>query len=133
MQLTIKDKARELCWGMGALESLCDELGVSLQDLDIAVMSNDTKVLNQLAYAALRNGAEINDESLDFNYKFFLNWLDNEPSERGVEIVNDFLKSKIMGVTVEARYQEIIARLTANESSDTPAPAKKKSKPSVKS
>lgn len=132
MQLTIKNKDRELCWGMGALESLCDELGVSLQDLDIAVMSNDTKVLNQLAYSALRNGAEINDESLDFNYKFFLNWLDNEPAERGVEIVNDFLKSKIMGVTVESRYQEIIARLTANET-EVSAPSKKKSKPSEKS
>lgn len=132
MQLTIKNKDRELCWGMGALESLCDELGVSLQDLDIAVMSNDTKVLNQLAYSALRNGAEINDESLDFNYKYFLNWLDNEPAERGVEIVNDFLKSKIMGVTVESRYQEIIARLTANET-EVSAPSKKKSKPSEKS
>lgn len=132
MQLTIKNKDRELCWGMGALESLCDELGVSLQDLDIAVMSNDTKVLNQLAYSALRNGAEINDESLDFNYKYFLNWLDNEPAERGVEIVNDFLKSKIMGVTIESRYQEIIARLTANET-EVSAPSKKKSKPSEKS
>jgi len=126
MQLIIKDKSRQLCWGMGALEDLCDELGISLQDLDVAVMSNETAILNKLTYCALRNGAEIKDDSLDFNYKYFLNWLDQQDQNLGNEIMKDFLASKILGRTMQERYEEIIARLTANETQDTPV-AKKKS------
>ena len=133
MQLNIKEKPRQLCWGMGALEDLCDELGITLQDLDIAILNNETSTLNKLTYSALRNGAEINDDSLDFNYKYFLNWLDQQPDMLGNEIMSDFMKSKLLGKTMQERFDEIIAKLTATEDKTEPNKTKKKSTRSEKS
>lgn len=116
MQLEINGKLRKLQWGTGALEDLCDRLDMSLQDIDVAVITNENKILNQLAYSALRNGADINDEDLDFNYKFFLAWLDEQPQEKGVEIMQDFLESKILGRTMKDRFDEIIERLDVADS-----------------
>jgi len=124
MKLNIKGSPRQLCWGMGALEGVCDELGISLQDLDNALVNNETSVLNKLTYSALKNGAEINDDSLDFNYKFFLNWLDEEPQGTADQITNDFMNSKLLGKTMLERFDELIARLSVNE--DTTAIASKK-------
>lgn len=125
MQLIIKETPRQLCWGMGALEGLCDELGITLQELDIALLNNETTILNKLTYSALRNGADINDDSLDFNYKFFLNWLDQQPEELGVSITNDFMQSKLLGKTMQERYEEIIARLSIGDTQSTPSTKKK--------
>jgi len=133
MQLTIKEKPRQLCWGLGAFEDLCDELGITLQQLELEIASNETVMVSKLTYAALRNGAEINDDSLDFNYKYFLNWLDNEPQGTGDEIMVDFMRSKIQGVTMQQRYDEMIAKLLASEPEETRVNTKKKSTRSEKS
>ena len=134
MQLNINDKNWKLVWGTGALENLCNQLNMTLNEVDVAIMLGDEKVVNRLAYCALQNGAEIQDSEVDFTYKYFLAWLDEQEEGLGQEISNDFLKSKYLGKTMEDRYNEVIARLTANETPGT-APSKKKSKPtrSVKS
>lgn len=130
MQLEINGKQRKLQWGTGALEDLCDRLDMSLQDIDVAIITNENKVLNQLAYSALRNGADINDEEIEFNYKFFLAWLDEQPEGIGTEIMTDFLNSKILGRTMQERFNEIIERLdVADAKIGSPKTAKKKSTP----
>lgn len=131
MQLEIKDNKWQLCWGTGALETLCDELDISLQDIDVAIISNETATLNRLVYCALKNGAEINDSSLDFNYKYFLNWLDEQPEDTGKEIMGDFMASKLLGKTMQSRFDEIIERLNASVDPAT-VPIKKKNTPSAK-
>lgn len=128
MQLEIQGKQNKLVWGLGALENLCNTLNMTLQEIDLAIMNNDIAVINRLAYCALENGAEIADQELDFNYKFFLAWLDEQPEQIGNDISNDFLKSKLLGKTMEERYNEIIERLKASETPDNIAP-KKKPKP----
>lgn len=128
MQLEINGKQNRLVWGLGALENLCNTLNMTLQEIDLAIMNNDIAVINRLAYCALENGAEISDQELDFNYKFFLAWLDEQPEQIGNDISNDFLKSKLLGKTMEERYNEIIERLKASETTDSIAP-KKKPKP----
>lgn len=132
MQLEINGSKWQLCWGMGALEDLCDEMGIGLQDIDLAILSNEVKMTNKLTYAALKNGAELNDTSLDFSYKFFLNWLDNADQSTGNEITKDFMKSKLLGQTMQDRFNEIIERLNANES-ESAEPIKKKNTRSGKS
>lgn len=132
MQLSIKDKQRKLQWGLGALENLCNTLNLSLNDIDLAIMNNDTAVINRLTYCALENGAEIEDDTLDFNYKQFLAWLDEQPEQVGNDIANDFLKSKLLGKTMEERYNEIIARLNASETEATTPKKKPKRTPSEK-
>lgn len=133
MQLEIKGNKWQLSWGSGALESLCNDLGISLQDIEYAVLDDDTTLLNKLTYAALTNGAEIMDISLDFNYKYFLAWLDEQPQEMGVEIMNDFMKSKYLGKTMEDRFNEIIERINASAEANDPKTVKKKNTRSVKS
>lgn len=125
MQLTIKNKKRDLSWGMGALENLCDELAISLSDIDMAIMNNETATLNRLVYCALKNGAEIEGDELDFNYKYFLDWLDKQSEGTGAKIMDDFLASKLLGKTMKARYEEIIDRLKATEIEGATPPKKK--------
>lgn len=132
MQLEINGSKWQLSWGMGALENLCDELDLTLQEIDIELMTNETRTLNKLTYCALRNGAELKDTSLDFSYKFFLDWLDNADEKTGAEISADFMQSKLLGKTMEARFNEIIERLNANEP-ESAEPIKKKNTRSVKS
>lgn len=134
MQLEIEGNKWKLVWGLGAFENLCNTLNISLQDIDVAIVTNDTAVVHRLAYCALENGAEIEDKELDFNYKKFLAWLDEQSEETAKDIIDDFMKSKFLGKTVEARYQEIIDRLdAATAESGVTQPVKKKSKRSVKS
>jgi len=136
MILKIKEQDRPLSWGTGAAENVQNELGISLQDLEFAIMTNETAVLNKLTYAALQNAAEINDADLDFNYKFFLDWLDNQDEKVAKDIMDDFLKSKMLGKTMQSRFDEIIARLEALDSPETKQEAekiKKKNNRSVKS
>ena len=132
MQLEINGSKWQLSWGMGALEDLCDELGLSLQDIELELMTNETRTINKLTYCALKNGADLNDTSLDFSYKFFLNWLDNAPQSTGKEIMDEYMKSKLLGQTMQDRFNEIIERLNANEP-ESAEPLKKKNTRSVKS
>jgi hypothetical protein len=132
MRLKINDKEWKLVWGLGALENLCNELGIGLQDVDMAILNNETIVLNKLTYCALQNGAEIDDLELDFNYKKFTQFIDNADESVGREIMNDFMKSKLLGKTMEERYQEIIERINASASEEIKIPKKKVTR-SVKS
>jgi len=125
MQLTINGKVRKLVWGTGCFEDVCDRLGVSLVDLDILMAENETKTLNEITYSALRNGADIDDEVLDFNYKYFLSWLDNEPQGTGDNIMKDFLASKYLGKTMQDYYNDLIARFEVGEPETKKAVKKK--------
>lgn len=133
MQLEINGRNWQLVWGMGALEELCNELNFSLTDIDVAIMNNETAVLNRLVYCALRNGAECEDTptSLTFNYKKFLQWLDEQPDNTGKSIMDDFMNSKLSGRTMQQRFDEIIERLNAIDSEETKK-VKKKNIPSGK-
>lgn len=132
MQLVIKDKSRKLVWGTGCFEDVCDRLGVSLVDLDLLMLENQEKTLREITYSALRNGADIEDEELDFNYRFFVNWLDNEPQGTAAAIMEDHLASKILGKTMKEYYEENIARLDTGEPETTKKASKKKSSVSEK-
>lgn len=109
MDLKIKNVKRQLVWGSGAFEVLCSDTGMSLKEIDIAILSNDRNVLNRLLFSALKNGAEFSDQLIDFNYKFFLKWLDDQPEKLGIDIENDFLKSKYKGKTMQDRLDEVLA------------------------
>lgn len=125
MQLEINGKNCRLQWGTGALEDLCDRLDLSLQDIDAAVITNENKILNQLTYSALRNGADISDEELNFSYKFFLAWLDEQPEDMGKKIMEDFLSSKILGRTMQDRFNEIIERMSVSDNNAATVKKKK--------
>lgn len=133
MQLTINNKERQLVWGTGAFEDVCDRLDVSLVDFDIILISTPEKALYELTYSALRNGAEIKDESIDFNYKFFLSWLDQQEQDLGDKIMADFLESKYLGKTMRERFETVSAMLDASVNENEPKkPVKKKNTASVK-
>lgn len=132
MQLTINGKVRKLVWGTGCFEDVCDRLGVSLVDLDILMAENQSKTLNEITYSALRNGAEIDDDVFDLNYKQFLAWLDQEDQGTGKEIMDDFLASKYLGKTMQDYYNDLIARFEASETETNVPVVKKKRTPSAK-
>lgn len=125
MQLTINGKVRKLVWGTGCFEDVCDRLGVSLIDLDILLAENESKTLNEITYSALRNGADIDDDVLDFNYKQFLAWLDEQEQGTGDAIMKDFLASKYLGKTMQDYYNDLIARFEASEPETKKAVKKK--------
>lgn len=125
MQLTINGKVRKLVWGTGCFEDVCDRLGVSLVDLDILLAENESKTLNEITYSALRNGADIEDDVLDFNYKQFLAWLDEEAQGTGNAIMQDFLASKYLGKTMQDYYNDLISRFEASEPETKKAVKKK--------
>lgn len=113
MKLKIKDQECELVFGTAAFQILCEDLGVSREDIDLAIMTNENEVLNRLVYAALKNGALCNDTEIDFNYHVFMNWLDEQPQEVGTAIMDAFMQSKMMGVTMKDRYDEMIKTIAA--------------------
>lgn len=125
MQLTINGKVRKLVWGTGCFEDVCDRLGVSLVDLDILMAENESKTLNEITYSALRNGADIDDDVLDFNYKQFLAWLDEQEQGTGDAVMKDFLASKYLGKTMQDYYNDLIARYEASEPETAKAVKKK--------
>lgn len=133
MILTIKDKPRRLSWGTGAAEIVQNELGISLEDLEFGIMTNESSILNKLTYAALQNAAEIDDETLDFNYKSFLEWLDDQDQKVAKEITDDFLNSKMLGKTMQSRFDEIIGRLEALDTPETKQEAQKIKKKNTRS
>jgi len=126
MQLTINGKVRKLVWGTGCFEDVCDRLGVSLVDLDILMAENESKTLNEITYSALRNGAEIDDDVFELNYKQFLAWLDQEEQGTGDLIMKDFLASKYLGKTMQDYYNDLIARFEASETENSGPAVKKK-------
>lgn len=134
MQLNIKGKDWKLVWGTGAFEQACNELDMSFEELNEALFTGNVSIGNRFAYCALQNGAEIEDKTLDFNYKTFLAWFDEQEEGIGMEISNDFLKSKYLGKTMEDRYNEVIERyLATKEPTTTTTPkVKKKNSRSVK-
>lgn len=132
MQLTINGKVRKLVWGTGCFEDLCDRLGVSLVDLDILMAENESKTLNEITYSSLRNGADIDDDVFELNYKQFLQWLDEQEQGTADAIMKDFLASKYLGKTMQDYYNDLIARLEASEPEGQAKAVKKKHTPSGK-
>lgn len=133
MQLIIKDKPRSLIFGTGAFEDCCDRLGMTLVDLDLLMAENEQKFLNEITFSALRNGADIDDQDFELNYKQFVYWLDNEPQDTAKKIMDEYLSSKYLGKTMQEYYDELIARFAASETEQPLKATKKKSSPSVKS
>lgn len=132
LSLEIKDKSRKLIWGTGCFEDVCDRLGLTLSDLDVLMVENERKFLNEITFSALRNGAEIEDDVFELNYKQFTHWLDEAPQETGQKIMEDYLASKFLGKTMQDYYDDIIARFNAAESEVADATVKKKRSPSEK-
>lgn len=131
MKLTINGKEWNLIFGTAAFQILCDDLGLAIEDIDLAIMSNENMVLNRLVYAALKNGAECNYNEVDFSFNQFLNWLDEQPQETGKQIMDVFLASKMMGITMKQRYDDMIASI-AKENGFTEPEVKKKNSKSAK-
>ena len=132
LSLEIKEKSRKLIWGTGCFEDVCDRLGLTLSDLDVLMVENERKFLNEITFSALRNGAEIEDDVFELNYKQFTHWLDEAPQETGKQIMEDYLASKFLGKTMQDYYDDIIARFNAAESEVAEATVKKKRSPSEK-
>lgn len=126
MRLTIRDNSYRLSWGTGAFQIICDNLDITLNDVDFGIYSNDQKILNNLTYAALQNAAKIDEVEFNVNYWQFLEWLNEQPEEIGKDIINDYLDSVYLGKTMRQRYEEITAKLESDNEETTPKKLKKK-------
>ena len=102
MQITINDKAYSLQWGMGAIEIYCDSMNCDIEGLDkVFILNKDQpKAIVSLILAALKNAAELKDETLDVSYRQLQAWLDEADQEIFKEIMKDFKASKYFGRTI---------------------------------
>lgn len=122
MKLEINGNQYGLQWGTGAFEIACEKLNMSVNEVLLGVADN--KVILTLAYSAIQNWYELQDETnvLPFSYRQFQAWLDEQDQQVAADIVKDFYKSKYEGKVMEDRYNELIELLNQNN----PEAAKKK-------
>lgn len=138
LSIKVKDKKYAFCWGTLTFMNTCDKLGISMYELELAIMSNDQKAWYSLAYEALvvnditaNNSDNLLGKELEgFNFSQFMLWLDNEPEKIGQDIVDSYMSSKMLGKTMQARYDEILEKLNiaVEEVNGESAPVVKKKK-----
>lgn len=138
LSIKVKDKTYSFCWGTLAIMNTCDKLGVTMQELELGILTNDHKSLYNLAYEALvvndltaNNGSNLFGKELDgFNFAQFMVWLDSEPESVGESITESYMSSKTLGRTMQSRYDEIFEKLNVavEEINGEPTPTVKKKK-----
>ena len=135
--IKVKGKTYSFCWGTLAFMNACDKLGVTLNELDLAIWAGEQKAWWTLAYQALvvndmtaNNGANIVNGELDgFNFAQFVNWLDNASDKEGETISKSYMDSKYLGKTMQEHYDNMLAKLNIDideETKEKSVPAKKK-------
>lgn len=138
LSIKVKDKTYSFCWGTLAIMNTCDKLGMTMYELELAIMSNDQKAWYTLAYEALvvnditANNSEnlLGKELEGFSFGQFMVWLDNAPEKIGQDIVDSYMSSKTLGRTMQSRYDEIFEKLNVavEEINGEPTPTVKKKK-----
>lgn len=103
MKINFGGKERGFQWGMGCLEKYCDLMDCDMEGLILFTYNNKAqiKAATSLLLAGMLNYSEINDEAIDYNYSKVQLWLDEAPQDTWTAIVNDFVKSKYLGKTIE--------------------------------
>ena len=125
MQLTINENKYNLVWGMGAFEIVCDKLDLTLLDIEVGILDGNDKILNNLAFASIQNGCEVDEVECKLNYKQFLAWLDAQPAEFGKELIDDFLNSYLSGKTIRSRFEEIVQLVNESDIEEEGKPKKR--------
>lgn len=123
MKLEVLGNNVNLVWGLGCFEISANLLNVDTVE-EVMFLVGNTANMSRVAYAALQNGAEIEGSSLNFNVRQFQNWLNEQPEQVGVDIVEDFMKSVYQGRIMKDRYDDIIASLQSDDDVK-PEPKKK--------
>lgn len=126
MNLTINNKEYGLQWGMGAIELYCDAMNCDIDGIDMVttVCREQPKAIVTLILSALRNYAELHNQTLDVSYRQLQVWLDESEQKTFNEIMENFKNSKYFGKT--------IAEYLFGQVAD-PTPSLKKKSRSVKS
>lgn len=112
MQLEINNHKVGLQWGLGCFEIAAKHYDVVTVDEVLTACAKDSSTLARLAYSAIQNWVELQDETagVPFTYRQFQAWLDEAPEQTGLDIVADFQKSKYNGKAISTHYEEINAR-----------------------
>lgn len=122
LSIKVKDKSYSFCWGTLAFMNACDKLSVTLNELDLSILSGEQKAWYTLAYEALivnditnNNSANLVGGELEgFNFAQFMYWLDNAPQKTGDDITQSYMKSKYLGKTMQEHYDAMLDRLNIN-------------------
>lgn len=124
MQLEILENKVKFVWGLGCFEIASELLKVDTIEEVIFSVGN-TANMARVAYAAVQNGCEIEGNNVPFTLRQFQAWLNDQPEQVGIDIVNDFQNSVYQGRVMKDRYDEIIEILNASNT-ETAEPVKKK-------
>lgn len=134
MQLEIKGNKYGLIWGVRAFRLAEKRLDMTTANILLSI--SDGEVITTLAYCALQNWIQNEDESaeLPFSVVQFENWLNEQPQEIADKIVDDFKNSTLNGKAILKLYDEINEIYASIDSGSEPnKPTKKKKLPLPKS
>lgn len=134
LSIKINNDKYTFCWGTLAFRRTCDELGITLSDLDIGLLNGDDLYWHKLSYNALivheltfnEGGRLVGEQFEGFNFYQYVNWLDNSDPKTNTEISDSYKNSKYLGKTMQAWYDELAERI--NSMNDEPAKEVKKKK-----
>lgn len=112
MKLKINEKEYRLVWGLPAISRFCENVNLA-DDLekafDLAFPSGAVdypiiktiKARQELIYAAIQTGCELDRVEMDLSMVELQHWVDNAEQAEVELVFEDFFKSKYLGKAVE--------------------------------
>lgn len=134
LSLKINDHTRTFCWGTLAFSLTCDELDVTLNELDLGMLTGNETYWHKLSYNALvayektfNNSANlIGNEIEGLNYYQYVYWLDNSDPKNNSLINESYQNSKFHGKFMYEYYNELIEKINSMNEETVKEPVKKK-------
>lgn len=110
MKINFGGKERGFQWGLGCIEKYCELMGGDLETLDVLTDVGSVaqiKASVNLLLAAMQNHAELNDETIDFDYVKVRHWLSECDQKTSDAIMNDFADSRLGNKTIREAFSMV--------------------------